>query len=249
MADAVVNFLVENLLQILSDNVELIRGVDDDFKNLLEEVKSLKAFLDDAAKVQSDSKQWEQLVKEIQKTVHKAEDAIDKFLVQSKLHREKNRVGRFLDEIRCIHEQVKKLRQNNQQSFQPRSVLELPQKVHEVTQFYQLAVLADISGLIDKGSEVFTSMVHTYGIEPTTDHLSYIVDLLGRAGYLDEAEKLVKDRHVDVDSTVWWTLFSSCAAYGNVRLGRIAAGFLLETEKNNPTVYVLLSNIYASAEN
>ncbi|KAH0673065.1 hypothetical protein KY284_024152 [Solanum tuberosum] len=105
------------------------------------------------------------------------------------------------------------------------------------------------SGLIDKGIEVFTSMVHTYGIEPTADHFSCIVDLLGRAGYLDEAEKLVKDRHVDVDSTVWWTLFSSCAAYGNVRLGRIAAGFLLETEKNNPTVYVLLSNIYASAEN
>ncbi|KAH0671313.1 hypothetical protein KY285_025526 [Solanum tuberosum] len=105
------------------------------------------------------------------------------------------------------------------------------------------------SGLIDKGIEVFTSMIHTYGIEPTADHFSCIVDLLGRAGYLDEAEKLVKDRHVDVDSTVWWTLFSSCAAYGNVRLGRIAAGFLLETEKNNPTVYVLLSNIYASAEN
>ncbi|XP_059318140.1 pentatricopeptide repeat-containing protein At3g49740 [Lycium ferocissimum] len=105
------------------------------------------------------------------------------------------------------------------------------------------------SGLIDKGIEVFTSMVRTYGIEPTADHLSCIVDLLGRAGYLDEAEKLIKDRHVDVDSTVWWTLFSSCAAYGNVRLGRIAAGFLLETEKNNPSVYVLLSNIYASAEN
>ncbi|WMV30802.1 hypothetical protein MTR67_024187 [Solanum verrucosum] len=105
------------------------------------------------------------------------------------------------------------------------------------------------SGLIDKGIEVFTSMVHTYGIEPTADHFSCIVDLLGRAGYLDEAEKLVKDRHVDVDSTVWWTLFSSSTAYGNVRLGRIAAGFLLETEKNNPTVYVLLSNIYASAEN
>ncbi|KAK4350791.1 hypothetical protein RND71_030104 [Anisodus tanguticus] len=192
MADAVVSFLVENLLQILSDNVELIRGVDDDFKNLLEEVKSLKAFLDDAAKAQSDSKQWEQLVKEIQKTVHKAEDAIDKFLVQSKLHREKNRV-------------VKELRQNNQQSFQPRPVLELPQKVHEVKQV----------GL----------------------------------GILMRQKKLVKDRHVDVDSTVWWTLFSSCAAYGNVRLGRIAAGFLLETEKNNPTVYVLLSNIYASVEN
>ncbi|KAK6789825.1 hypothetical protein RDI58_013625 [Solanum bulbocastanum] len=59
------------------------------------------------------------------------------------------------------------------------------------------------SGLIDKGIEVFTFMIHTYGIEPTTDHFSCIVDLLGVAEYLDEAEKLVKGRHVDVDSTVW----------------------------------------------
>lgn len=57
------------------------------------------------------------------------------------------------------------------------------------------------SGLIDKGIKVFTSMVHTYRIEPITDHFSCIVDLLGWAGYLDEAEKLVKDRHVNVDST------------------------------------------------
>ncbi|KAK4716650.1 hypothetical protein R3W88_014988 [Solanum pinnatisectum] len=109
--------------------------------------------------------------------------------------------------------------------------------VHYNTTFNAVLSACSHSGLIDKSIEVFTSMIHTYGIEPTADHFSCI------------AEKLVKDRHVDVDSTVWWTLFSSCAAYGNVRLGSIAAGFLLETEKNNPTVYVLLSNIYASVEN
>lgn len=34
---------------------------------------------------------------------------------------------------------------------------------------------------------------------------------------------------------------------GNLRLGRIVAGFLLEKEQNNPAVYVQLSNIYANA--
>ncbi|XP_060184690.1 putative late blight resistance protein homolog R1A-3 [Lycium barbarum] len=142
MADAVVNFLVENLLQLLSENIELIKGVDDDFKNLLEEVQRLKAFLDDAAKFHrdSDSKQWDQLVKDIQKTVHKTEDVIDKFLVQSKLHRQKNRVGRIFDvghintvrelakEIKGIHEKVKQLRENNKDAFQPKPVHELPKK-------------------------------------------------------------------------------------------------------------------------
>ncbi|KAM3328211.1 putative late blight resistance protein R1A-3 [Capsicum galapagoense] len=146
MADRVVNFFVENLLQLLSDNVELIKGVDDDFKLLLEEVKRLKAFLDDAAKFHSDSNQWEQLVQDIQRMVFKAEDVIDKFLVQAKLHRDKNKVGRFFDvshlatvralaaEIKVIHEKVKKLREDNKDAFQPKPVLELPKKGHELTQ-------------------------------------------------------------------------------------------------------------------
>ncbi|CAN4090236.1 unnamed protein product [Withania somnifera] len=129
MADAAVNLLVENLLQLLSDNIELIRGVDDDFKNLLEEVQRLKAFFDDASKFHSDRSQWELLVQEIQKKVHKAEDVIDKFLVQSKLHQDENKVGRFFD-LRS----VKKLCEIHQQAFQLKPVLELPKKGHEVTQ-------------------------------------------------------------------------------------------------------------------
>ncbi|KAG5608202.1 hypothetical protein H5410_019483 [Solanum commersonii] len=104
MADTVVNFLVENLLQLLSENVALIKGADDEFNNLLEEVQRLKAFLDDASKYHSDCKQWDQLVKDIQK-------------------KEKGKVGRFFDkvshigivkdlatEIKGIHDKVKKLR-------------------------------------------------------------------------------------------------------------------------------------------
>ncbi|CBI41046.3 unnamed protein product, partial [Vitis vinifera] len=80
-----------------------------------------------------------------------------------------------------------------------------------------------------------------------SDHLSCIVDLLGRAGYLEEAERLINSKHLKIVSSIWWTLFSACAAHGNLRLGRIVAGFLLEIEQNDPAVYVLLSNIYAAA--
>ncbi|XP_075089451.1 putative disease resistance protein RXW24L isoform X1 [Nicotiana tabacum] len=131
MADAVVNFLAENLLQLLTDNVKMIGGAKGELENLLKEVQHLKGFLDDAAKLPSDSEQWKVFVEEIQKTVHRAEDTIDKFVVQAKLHQEKNKAGRFFDvshlatlrnlaaEINGILEQVKKLRENNQQAFQP----------------------------------------------------------------------------------------------------------------------------------
>ncbi|OIT23356.1 PREDICTED: putative late blight resistance protein homolog R1A-10 [Nicotiana attenuata] len=141
MADAVVNFLLENLLQLVTNNVKLISGVEKDFQNLLEEVRRLKAFLDDAAKYHSDSSLWKQLVRDIRITVHRAEDVIDKFLVQAKLHQEKNKVKRSFDlchvrkvwdlakDIKTIHQNVKEFRQNNQKAFQPKPMLDLPQKV------------------------------------------------------------------------------------------------------------------------
>lgn len=111
------------------------------------------------------------------------------------------------------------------------------------------AVLSACShaGLVDDGTRIFNCMVNYYGFAPAEDHLSCMLDLLGRAGYLDEAERLINSQHIQVPSSVWWTLFSACAAHGNLRLGRIIAGFLLENEQNDPSVYVLLSNIYAAS--
>ncbi|XVF17474.1 hypothetical protein REPUB_Repub10bG0125400 [Reevesia pubescens] len=103
------------------------------------------------------------------------------------------------------------------------------------------------AGLVDDATWILNSMVNVYGFVPGEDHLSCMVDLLGRAGYLDEAERAIDSQHIEAHSNIWWTLFSACAAHSNLRLARIIAEFLLKTERNNPPVYVLLSNTYAAA--
>ncbi|PPD97336.1 hypothetical protein GOBAR_DD05644 [Gossypium barbadense] len=103
------------------------------------------------------------------------------------------------------------------------------------------------AGLVDDATWILNSMVNEYGFDPGEDHLSCMVDLLGRAGYLDEAARVIDSKHIEPCSNIWWTLFSACAAHSNLRLARIIAKFLLETEQNNPSVYVLLSNTYAAA--
>ncbi|KAH0678897.1 hypothetical protein KY284_019982 [Solanum tuberosum] len=121
-----VNFLVDNVLHLLSENVLLIKAGDVEFSNLLKEVRRLKQFVDDAWKYHSESKQWDELVRDIQLTLFKAEDAIDEFMIQSKLNREKNKIGRVFDkvshisnvralvaEIKEIHYKAKNFRQNN----------------------------------------------------------------------------------------------------------------------------------------
>ncbi|XP_030489013.2 pentatricopeptide repeat-containing protein At3g49740 [Cannabis sativa] len=112
------------------------------------------------------------------------------------------------------------------------------------------AVLSACShaGLVDDGIRIFNSMVNDYGLLAGVDHFSCIVDLLGRGGYLDEAEIITNSKHLKAHSNIWWALLSACAAHSNIKLGRIVAGILLETEQDNPSVYVLLANIYAAAD-
>ncbi|KAM0059131.1 putative tetratricopeptide-like helical domain superfamily [Helianthus debilis subsp. tardiflorus] len=102
------------------------------------------------------------------------------------------------------------------------------------------------AGLVDAGVDIFNSMVNKYGVEPRVEHFSCLVDLVGRAGYLDAAEKLIKSDDLKVHSSVWWNLFSACVAHGDLRLGRIVAGFLLEAEEDKAGVYVVLANILAN---
>ncbi|CAI9115627.1 OLC1v1016587C1 [Oldenlandia corymbosa var. corymbosa] len=115
----------------------------------------------------------------------------------------------------------------------------------DVATFMAVLSACSHSGLVSDGCRIFNSMVATYGIEPDVDHFSCIIDLLGRAGFLDETETLISGKHIEIDSNMWWALFSSCAAHGNLRLGRIVVGILLETEQHDLSVYVLLSNVYA----
>ncbi|OWM82077.1 hypothetical protein CDL15_Pgr001651 [Punica granatum] len=103
------------------------------------------------------------------------------------------------------------------------------------------------SGLLNEGAEVFNTMVNSYGIIPQEDHVSCLLDLVGRAGYLDEVERAISSDHLKGSRSSLWTLFSACAAHGNLRLGRVVAQLLLGSEKGDPSVYVLLSNIYAAA--
>ncbi|KAI3768234.1 hypothetical protein L2E82_18749 [Cichorium intybus] len=115
------------------------------------------------------------------------------------------------------------------------------------TTFIAVLTACSHAGLIDHGVRIFKSMVNEYGLEPGVDHFSCVVDLLGRAGYLDEVEKLMKSDWFKVDCRVWWNLFSSCAAHGDLRLGRIVGGILLEVEEDKSGVYVVLANILANA--
>ncbi|XXG55453.1 hypothetical protein AAC387_Pa03g3119 [Persea americana] len=112
--------------------------------------------------------------------------------------------------------------------------------------FVGLLSACNHSGLVDEGWKYFHCM-RDYGIEPRHQHYACVVDLLGRAGYLDEAYDFVMSMPMKPEVTVWGALLSACKIYGNVRLGRYAAEQVFALDPLNAGHYVQLSNLYASA--
>ncbi|KAL3645158.1 hypothetical protein CASFOL_010338 [Castilleja foliolosa] len=102
-------------------------------------------------------------------------------------------------------------------------------------------------GLLEKGHMYFDSMVRDYCIEPTVEHYTCMVDLLGHFNKLDKAYRLITKMTLVPDSGVWGALLNSCKIQANVELGELALERLIELEPNNAGNYVILSNIYAQA--
>jgi len=103
------------------------------------------------------------------------------------------------------------------------------------------------AGLLDDGWRYFDLMSRHYQIEPLIEHYCCMVDLLGRAGFLDEAEDFINKMSVNPNAAIWRSLLGACTVHYNVELGERVADLLFESDPNNSAHYVLLSNMYALA--
>eukprot|EP01018_Ginkgo_biloba_P013181 Gb_21046 [translate_table: standard] len=112
-----------------------------------------------------------------------------------------------------------------------------------------LAVLSACShaGLVDEGWHYFYAMMQDNCITPRAAHYACMVDLLGRAGQLDEAHVFIKDMPVKPNAAVWGALLNACRIHANMELGKLAAEHLFELDPQNAGNYVVLSNVYAAA--
>ncbi|KAJ7524892.1 hypothetical protein O6H91_17G026300 [Diphasiastrum complanatum] len=115
--------------------------------------------------------------------------------------------------------------------------------------FLSLLSALSHSGLVDEGGYCFESMSPIYGVQATVKHYCCMVDLYGRLGLLDEAEDIIKTMRHQPDACVWMVLLNACRIHNNVQVGERAAMHVFESDPENESGYVLLSNIYAAAGN
>ncbi|KAK4280934.1 hypothetical protein QN277_012486 [Acacia crassicarpa] len=101
-------------------------------------------------------------------------------------------------------------------------------------------------GTVEEGRYYFDMMRNVYGITPRLQHYGCMVDLLGRAGLLNESRKMVEEMPMKPNTVVWGCLLGACEKYGNVDMAEWVAKHLQELEPWNDGAFVVLSNIYAN---
>lgn len=125
-------------------------------------------------------------------------------------------------------------------------MLEGPTKPNDITFLCAISACSH-SGLVEEGIHYFTSMKKDYGIEPVMDHYGAMVDLLGRAGRLNEAWDFIQKMPIEPGITVFGAMLGACKIHKNVELGEKAANRLFELDPDEGGYHVLLANIYAAA--
>ncbi|XP_044496498.1 pentatricopeptide repeat-containing protein At1g15510, chloroplastic [Mangifera indica] len=116
----------------------------------------------------------------------------------------------------------------------------------EVT-FISLLCACSRSGMVTEGLEYFNSMRLKYAVTPNLKHYACIVDLLGRAGQLEEALEFVQKMPVKPDAAIWGALLNACRIHRCVDLGEFAAEHIFETDTKHVGYYILLCNLYADS--
>ncbi|KAI3819536.1 hypothetical protein L1987_13377 [Smallanthus sonchifolius] len=116
-------------------------------------------------------------------------------------------------------------------------------KMDHIT-FVAVLTACSHNGLVEKGYTFLKNMESDYGISPRMEHYACVIDLLGRAGRLREAQNVVKAMPFQPNAMVWKTLLGACRLCGDVELATHVGKLLLESQPYEHCTYVLLCELF-----
>lgn len=101
------------------------------------------------------------------------------------------------------------------------------------------------AGLVGEGLRIFHTMQRCYGVTPTIEHYTCVVDLLGRSGLVKEAEEFIIKMPIEADTIIWGALLNASWFWKDMEVGEKAAEKLFSLDPNPTFAFVVLSNMYA----
>ncbi|KAK1432629.1 hypothetical protein QVD17_09527 [Tagetes erecta] len=120
--------------------------------------------------------------------------------------------------------------------------------------FTSLLLACSQAGLVEEGLALFHKMKTKFCVVPLSHHYGCVVDLLGRAGHLDDAFRFIVSEKVESDEVLWRSLLHACRLHNDIVMGERVAKILIEIKPgadvdacDRSEDYVALSNMCASA--
>ncbi|KAI5080160.1 hypothetical protein GOP47_0005639 [Adiantum capillus-veneris] len=103
------------------------------------------------------------------------------------------------------------------------------------------------AGVVDRGLQCFEAIVYDYGLLPTLKQYTCVVDVLGRAGFLEKAVAVIERIPFQPDIAVWLIVLGACRKWADVGFGKRAFEHAVQLGEGDSTPYVCMSNIYRDA--
>nr|GMD00243.1 pentatricopeptide repeat-containing protein At1g50270 [Ipomoea batatas] len=76
-----------------------------------------------------------------------------------------------------------------------------------------------------------------------------MIDLLGRAGRLEEAVELIAGMPIEPTPGVWGALFGACMIHKEYGLGEWVGNLLIRIQPHHSGRYTLLANLHSMSQN
>lgn len=100
---------------------------------------------------------------------------------------------------------------------------------------------------VGEGCRLMKSMRGDHGILPRMEHQNSMVDILGNAGFLDEAEDLLESNPIGLNVVGWTSLLHSCKLHVNVGTAKRCFDNVVFMDPKSSAAYVLMSSVYSQA--
>ncbi|PKU83767.1 pentatricopeptide repeat-containing protein At4g04370 [Dendrobium catenatum] len=102
------------------------------------------------------------------------------------------------------------------------------------------------SGLVSEGLAIFNSMKEEFGIQPWIEHCGCVVDLLCRAGNVEEAFRFFRRMSLMANADVLGIILDACRASGGADLAEEVVKEMIKLKPESSGSYLQLAHNYAA---
>ncbi|KAK6939956.1 Pentatricopeptide repeat [Dillenia turbinata] len=92
------------------------------------------------------------------------------------------------------------------------------------TTLLEVLLACNYGGFMDERSNIFSLMEKEYGVRPRDEHYVCIMDMMSRAGRLEEVFEIIRTMSYEPSSLVWGAILGDCGVHGDLRFPEMVAG-------------------------